>query len=167
LGPYSWRDDFDDLQETDMPTPTKKLIIAAAITVVGAGLLAACGSDSNAASGGNPTLTITSPSAGSKVASSVDVTWDTNVEVGEPDTGLDHVHVFVDGQSNDYTVVGSDHFTVTGLTPGDHTIDVTLQHADHSSAGASDEVDVTVTGSGQPSPTPSPSDTGSSGRYDY
>ena len=153
-----------------MPSSAKRLVVAAAIAVAGAGLLAACGSDSSASDGGNPTLSITSPSAGSKVASSVDVTWDTNVELGEPDTGLDHVHVFVDGQSNDYTVVGSDRFTVTGLTPGDHTIDVTLQHADHSSAGASDEVDVTVAAgkpSPTPSPSPSPSDTGSSGRYDY
>ncbi len=149
-----------------MPASAKRLIVAAAITVAGAGLLAAC-SDSSASDGAHPTLSITSPSAGAKVASSVDVTWDTNVELGEPDTGLDHVHVFVDGQSSDYTVVGSDHFTVTGLTPGDHTIDVTLQHADHSSAGASDDVDVTVATSGKPSPSPSPSDTGSSGRYDY
>jgi hypothetical protein len=163
------RDDIDDLKETDMPAPAKRIMVAAAIAVAGAGLLAACGSDSNASGGGSPTLTITSPTAGAKVASSVDVAWNTNVQLGEPDTGLDHVHVFVDGQSNDYTVVGSDHFTVTGLTPGNHTIDVTLQHADHSSAGASDDVDVTVTKSGgtSPSPTPTPSNTGSSGRYDY
>ena len=149
-----------------MSAPAKRLMIAAALSVVGAGLLAAC-SDSSASDGGNPTLNITSPSAGAKVSSSVDVAWDTNVKLGEPDTGLDHVHVFVDGQSNDYTVVGSDHFMVTGLTPGAHTIDVTLQHADHSTAGASDEVEVTVTKSGGSSPSPTPSDTGSSGRYDY
>jgi hypothetical protein len=154
-----------------MFAPAKKLLIATAIGVVGGGLLAACGSDSGASGGGDPTLSITSPSDGSKVTSSVDVAWNTNVELGEPDTGLDHVHVFVDGQSNDYTVVGADHFTVTGLTPGEHTIDVTLQHADHSSAGASDDVQVSVTkaGGASPSPTPSatPSDTGSTGRYDY
>jgi hypothetical protein len=154
-----------------MAGSAKRLILATAVTVVGAGLLAACGSNSSASDGSNPTLTITSPTANSKVASSVDVSWNTNVQLGEPDTGLDHVHVFVDGQSNDYTVVGSDHFTVTGLTPGDHTIDVTLQHADHSSAGASDQVDVTVTktggGTSSPSPSPTPSDSGTSGRYDY
>ncbi|MFL6288422.1 MAG: hypothetical protein ACJ73L_08495 [Actinomycetes bacterium] len=149
-----------------MSAPAKRLIIAAAISVVGAGLLAAC-SDSSASDGGNPTLNITSPSPDAKVSSSVNVAWDTNEQLGDPDTGLDHVHVFVDGQSNDYTVVGSDHFMVTGLTPGAHTIDVTLQHADHSSAGASDEVNVTVTKSGGSSPSPTPSDTGSSGRYDY
>jgi hypothetical protein len=158
----------DDLKENDMPAPAKRLIITAAITVAGAGLLAACGANAGANDGSSPSLTITSPTAGSKVPSSVDVSWDTNVDLGVPDTGLDHVHVFVDGQANDYTVVGSDHFTVQGLTPGEHTIDVTLQHADHSSAGASDQVDVTVTKSGSGSrPSPTPSDTGSSGRYDY
>ncbi|HEX5018558.1 MAG TPA: hypothetical protein VFX15_13345 [Actinomycetes bacterium] len=155
-----------------MATPAKTLTIAA-ITLAGAGLLAACGSssgDSGDSGSGGPSLTITSPTPGSKVGTSVDVAWDSSVELGEPDTGRDHVHVFVDGESNDYTVVGGNEFTVTGLTPGAHTIDVTLQHADHSSAGASDEVDVTVTKSGgtgsTPSPSPSESDT-SSGRYDY
>ena len=153
-----------------------KTLSIAFITVAGAGLLAACGSSSGSSGDSNPTLTITSPTDGAKVGSSVNVTWDTNVELGEPDTGLDHVHVFVDGNSNDYTVVGGNEFTVKDLPAGEHTIDVTLQHADHSSAGADDEVDVMVGGSGKgstsPSPSssssPSPSDTeSSSGRYNY
>ena len=152
-----------------MVIPSKSLTIAA-VAIASAGVLAACGSDSGSGSGDNsPTLTITSPTDGAKVGSSVDVTWDTNEELGEPDTGLDHVHVFVDGNSNDYTVVGGNEFTVTGLSPGEHTIDVTLQHADHTSAGADAEVDVMVSkqaGSTSPSPSPSDSDT-SSGRYDY
>ena len=154
-----------------MNPPTLKISAIAAIALASTGLLAACGSsDSGSGGGDNPSLTITSPTAGSDVSSAVDVTWQTNVKLGDPDTGLDHVHVFVDGNSNDYTVVGGDQFMVKGLTPGQHTIDVTLQHADHSSAGASDEVNVTVTGSGgsTPSPSPSPSDSSSSpGRYDY
>lgn len=158
-----------------MAAPVTRLMTAMVMTVAGAGLLGACSTSSGASDSSSPTLSITTPSAGAMVASSVDVAWNTNVELGEPDTGLDHVHVFVDGNSSDYTVVGADHFTVTGLTPGQHTIDVTLQHADHSDAGASDEVDVVVGKSGggsssptpTPSSTPSPSDTGSSGRYDY
>ena len=70
--------------------------------------------------------------------------------------------------STSNTVVGGTEFTVTGLSPGDHTIDVTLQHADHSSAGAEDSVNVTVTGAGgSSSPSPSPSESESSDRYDY
>lgn len=132
-------------------------------------LLAACGSTSGAgASGDSPEVTITSPSDGAGVGSSFEVTWDTNVDLGEPDTGRDHVHVFVDGHANDYTVVGGNQFTIQGLSPGEHTVNVTLQHADHSSAGAEDEVDVNVGASGTPSDTPSSDpETEDPGGYDY
>jgi hypothetical protein len=129
--------------------PVKTLAIGAT-TLMALSLLAACGSDSDAATGGGSSdgLTITSPDDGSTVGRDVEVTWDADVELGPPDSGLEHVHVFVDGQSDDYTVVGGNSFTVEGLSPGEHTIDVTLQHADHSSAGADDHVDVTVDASG-------------------
>src|SRR5262245_44785726 len=132
-------------------------------------LLAACGGGSDAAGSDKPELTITSPSDGARVASSFEVTWNSDVKLGEPDTGLDHVHVFVDGHSNDYTVVGGSSFMIKGLSPGEHTVDVTLQHADHSSAGAEDEVQVDVGGSGatSPSPSPSPSPSASDPGYDY
>ena len=47
------------------------------------------------------------------MGSSFTVEWESDVDLGEPDTGKDHVHVFVDGNSNDYTVVGGDSFEVT------------------------------------------------------
>ncbi len=75
--------------------------------------------------------------------------------------------MFVDGRSNDYTVVGGNSFTVKGLTPGHHTIDVTLQHADHSSAGAEDEVDVTVSPTGTAPTSPAPATHTSSGGSGY
>jgi hypothetical protein len=126
-------------------------------------LLAACGGDSDASSG-PASVTITSPSDGATVGRDVAVSWQTNEKLGPPETGRDHVHVFVDGHSNDYTVVGGNSFTVKGLTPGQHTIDVTLQHADHSSAGAEDEVKVSVSPSGvSPTTPPSSEDTPSSG----
>ena len=119
--------------------------------------LAGCGSDSGSGSGGAPTLTITSPADGADVGQSFDVRWDTSVKLGETNTGRDHVHVFVDGKSDDYTVVGGNEFKLTGLSPGKHEEDVTLQHADHSPAGAEDKVDVNVGGSGASNPGPSPS----------
>ena len=127
--------------------------------------LAACGGDStaNGSDSGGPDLTITEPTDGAVVGEAVEVSWESSVELGEPDTGRDHVHVFVDGKANDYTVVGGDEFTVKGLTPGEHTINVTLQHADHSSAGAEDEVDVTVQAGGgtdAPSSDDTPPDSG-------
>jgi hypothetical protein len=129
----------------------RRNLAGGALAVLAAGLLAGCGSQSSAGTGSgsdSPTLTITSPSSGDTVGSSFTVEWDSDVELGEPDTGKDHVHVFVDGNSNDYTVVGGESFEVTGLSDGNHTVDVTLQHADHSPAGAEDQVDVMVSGSG-------------------
>ena len=147
----------------------RRALAGGAVAVLAAGLLAACGNtDSSGGSGSggdSPSLSITSPSEGDSVGGTFTVKWDANVELGDPDTGRDHVHVFVDGNSNDYTVVGGDSFEVTGLSPGEHTVDVTLQNADHSPAGAEDLVDVTVSGSGG---TSSPSDDSSGGgSYKY
>lgn len=132
-----------------MNTPAKTIALAAT-TVVALSLLAACGGDSDATAGGgsSPSVTITSPDDGATVGGDVEVTWDSSVELGPPESGLEHVHVFVDGQSDDYTVVGGNSFTVEGLSPGEHTIDVTLQHADHSPAGGEDSVEVMVGDSG-------------------
>lgn len=125
--------------------------------------LAACGSgsDGSGSGDGSPHVTITSPSDGAHVGTSFDVSWDSSVKLGPTDTGRDHVHVFVDGKSNDYTVVGGNDFTLKGLSPGEHTVNVTLQHADHSPAGAEDEVKVDVGGSGASSPTTPPEDSDS------
>jgi hypothetical protein len=143
--------------------PLLRTLSLATTAVLAGGLLAACGGSSDA-SGGSPTLSITSPASGATVGRDVAVSWDTNEQLGPPDSGRDHVHVFVDGHSNDYTVVGGNSFTVKGLSAGQHTIDVTLQHADHSSAGAHDEVDVTVSPTGTaPSSPPTSQDTQSSG----
>jgi hypothetical protein len=148
--------------------PVKTLALSAT-TLVALSMPAACGGDSDATSGdgGSPSLSITSPDDGDTVGGDVEVTWDADVELGPPDSGLEHVHVFVDGQSDDYTVVGGNSFTVEGLSPGEHTIDVTLQHADHSSAGAEDHVDVTVNGSGGTDDGTDQSDDDSSGGFDY
>lgn len=146
-----------------MNTSVKRLAAGSA-GALALGLLAACGGSSGASGGGAPSLSITSPADGATVGNNVKVTWNSSAALGPPDSGRDHVHVFVDGHTNDYTVVAGHSFTVTGLAPGHHTLDVTLQHADHSSAGAEDEVGVTVEGSGKAPASPSGS---SSPRYGY
>ena len=146
----------------------RRALVGAAVAVLAAGMLAGCGSESSAGSGSgsdSPSLSITSPSEGDTVGSSFTVKWQSNVDLGEPDTGKDHVHIFVDGNSNDYTVVGGDSFEVTGLSNGEHTVDVTLQNADHSPAGAEDQIDVMVSGSGSQSPSDDSSSGG--GSYNY
>lgn len=148
----------------------RRALAGGAVAVLAGGLLAACGNtDTSAGSGSgsdSPSLSITSPKDGDTVGGTFTVKWDSSAELGDPDTGKDHVHIFVDGNSGDYTVVGGDSFEVTGLSPGDHTVDITLQNADHSSAGAEDQVDVQVSDSGG-SMSPSDDSSDSGGKYNY
>ena len=149
-------------------TPTLRALALGAASTAALGLLAACGNSSGTASGsGSPTLAITSPANGAVVGRNVQVAWNSSAELGPPSSGNDHVHIFVDGHSNDYTVVGGNSFMVQNLSPGKHTIDITLQHADHSSAGADDKVDVTVKGTAGGASTPTQTPTSGGGGHGY
>jgi hypothetical protein len=133
------------------------------LLVVGMLAVAACGSAGANSSGGGPKLTITSPSDGATVQLPINLTFTSNVPLGPPDSGMDHVHVFTDGHTGDYTVVPTTTFQIKDLSPGRHTIGVTLQHADHSPAGASAQVTVVVSGAGSGGGTPGSSPTSSPG----
>ena len=132
-----------------------KFAIPFAVGAVAALTLSACGSGSQAAPGANsvgePKVTITSPADGASVQMPFVLKWDSTVPLGPPDTGRDHVHVFVDGNANDYTVVGGTQFQVKNLSPGQHKVEVSLQHADHSPVGPTSAITVTV-GGGSSSP---------------
>lgn len=104
------------------------------------------GASGNTAGSGSDKLTIVSPKNGATVKAPVTLRWTSTVPLGPPATGRDHVHVFVDGQSNDYTVVGGHQFTVKNLTNGKHELDISLQHADHSPVGPEAAITVHVTG---------------------
>lgn len=123
------------------------------------------GASGNTAGSGNEKLTITSPSNGATVKGPVTLRWTSSVPLGPPATGKDHVHVFVDGQSNDYTVVGGHQFTVKNLTKGKHELDISLQHADHSPVGPEAAITVHVTGSSGSGTTSGGSGGGSGGSY--
>ena len=118
------------------------------LLVVGLLAVAACGSAGGSSGGSAPKLTITSPSDGANVRLPVNLTFTSSVPLGPTDSGMDHVHVFTDGHTGDYTVVPTTTFQIKDLSPGRHTIGVTLQHADHSPAGASAQVTVVVAGAG-------------------
>lgn len=142
------------------------------ITVLSA---AACGSDGSSpdntspgggGAAGGPTLTVTSPANGATVTSPFMLAFQSSEQLGAPDSGRDHVHVFSDGKTDKYTVVPGNSFEVKDLAPGEHKIGVTLQHADHSPAGATAEVTVMVSGSGQGNLAPSSAPTTDSG-YGY
>lgn len=133
-------------------------------------LLAACGSGGDGGtaaaaspSGAKPRLSILAPTDGATVSAPVKLQISTNVPIGPPDSGKDHVHVFLDGRTQSYTVVPSTTYTIKNLPSGKHTISVTLQHADHSPAGADTQVTVTVKGGATSRPSSTPTDTGGGG----
>jgi hypothetical protein len=140
----------------------KRIRILAVAGLACAGLvLSACGDpdDDGGGSGGGgyvaggggdggAQLTITSPRDGASVTNPVTLTFTSSEEIGPEDSGKHHVHVSIDGKTNDYTVVTSTSHRLENLPPGRHQLGVTLQHADHSDAGASAKVTVNVTGGG-------------------
>jgi len=118
--------------------------------------LAGCGGSSNAASGGSGSgggkqagsLSITEPKDGASVQAPFTLTFNPGVAIGPEDSGKDHVHVILDGKTDNYTVVRTTSYQIKSLSPGKHTIGVTLQHADHSPVGPTAQITVDVTGSG-------------------
>jgi hypothetical protein len=132
------------------------MIAAAALLVA-----TACGSNGSSSGGSSkPTLKITSPSDGASVTAPFTLTFTSSEPIGPTDSGKDHVHLIVDGKTSNYQVVTSTRTQVRNLSPGKHTIGVTLQHADHSPVGAQAQVIVTVTGGSGATPSSSPSSSG-------
>jgi hypothetical protein len=148
---------------------TRTILPAAALGLVLT--TAACGgsdTDATTTGGQGDKLAITSPADGATVSAPFTLTWRSPVPLGPPDSGKDHVHVYVDGHENDYTVVGGTRFQVKDLSPGKHEVDIALQHADHSPVGPEDSIHVTVSGSGSSGPTDgSTDDSGGDGGYGY
>ena len=143
-----------------------------------AAALAGCGGSSDASSddqgsggqagggqqGGAP-LTITEPKNGASVTVPFTIKYTTSEDLGPTDSGKDHVHVFLDGKKNDYTVVPTNSFEIKNAPAGQHEVDVTLQHADHSPVGPTAKIMVNVTNGGSGG-----GDTGGGGGgggYDY
>jgi hypothetical protein len=126
------------------------LTLAAALAVAAA----ACGDDGDSTEAGGSggesgdlTISVTEPGEGAEVGSPFDVAVDTSVDLGEPDTGLHHVHLYYDGDTDDgdYDLVYRPAFTVERtLDPGEHTIEAVIANADHSLTDARDEVVVSV-----------------------
>ena len=110
-------------------------------------LAPACGGASAGGSGaGGATFAITSPQDGAKVSDPFTIKVSSSEALGAPESGKDHWHVYVDGHKEDYKVATASSVQMDGLSPGEHTIDASLQHADHSPVGVSDEITVTVEG---------------------
>lgn len=136
--------------------------LLAGVALAGCGPLYAqpgAGTDSGA------TLSITEPGDNATVTQPFTLKVTSSAELGPTDSGKHHVHLSFDGNADDYTVEPDGEMIIDQLAPGRHTIKVTLQHADHSPAGAEDEITVTVAGGAAP-PTEQEQDQGSDG-YGY
>jgi hypothetical protein len=90
------------------------------------------------------TLAIASPDDGGRVEGPLMLKFTSSEPLGPPEAGAFHVHVFFDGNEDEYEVVTTSTFEAKGLSPGEHVIAASLRNADHSPAGAEDEVTVTV-----------------------
>lgn len=137
-----------------------RLAAGAALTVL---LAAGCGGGGGGgdAGGGGMTLEITSPADGDTVDVPFTVELDSSEELGPTDSGLHHVHVYFDGNEEEFMVVESESTEVTDLPEGEHVVNASLRNADHSPAGVETEVTVTVGTGG------AGSDTGDDGGTDY
>jgi hypothetical protein len=122
--------------------------------------VAGCGEDSDppAGSGGAEpaaaadalSIAIDGPADGAEVPGEFEVSLSPSVDVGEPDTGLHHVHLIYDGVTaeGEYDMVFGPTATVTGLEPGEHTIEAVIVNGDHSPTDARAQITVQMTGGG-------------------
>jgi hypothetical protein len=106
------------------------------------------GSGSGAQQQGTEALTITEPKSGADVQAPFTLKFTTKEVIGPEETGKDHVHVYLDGKEQDYEVVTTNQYQIKNISPGQHKVDVALQHADHSPVGPKAEISVNVTGGG-------------------
>jgi hypothetical protein len=154
------------------PRRSNRLVLLV-VLAAGALLAAACGDDDGeaaASSGGSgdPSVSITSPADGAEVGTSFDVEMALGFEIGEPETGNQHIHLHFDG-SDEYDIVYTDTHTAE-LEPGEHTVVAVVANADHSETDIQSEpVSFTVTddaGASQDAPQSTGGDDTDSGSND-
>jgi hypothetical protein len=156
------------------------LLLAAALALVAA----ACGGDDGdtatadaggessggggGGGGGDMTIDFVSPTDGDSLEAPFEVEVDPSVDIGEPDTGLHHVHLYYDGNisedQSDYDILYEPTFEVDrDLGEGEHTLEAVIANADHSLTDTSAEITVTVGAGGAGGGT----DATDPGGYDY
>jgi hypothetical protein len=137
--------------------------LRAAALVAGLALVTvACGDDGDTADVAAPegdgefTLEIVSPSDGAEVGLPFTIELSTNAELGPPDSGLQHAHVFVDGDMSNFEIIdseaweiGADSPILAGVEAGERVLNVTLHTANHEPLGAEHEVTIQLTEGGE------------------
>jgi hypothetical protein len=159
-------------QHTVRPQLRRRSALALVVTFVGFALFAAaCGSSSSATSSGPATLRVVTPADGATVGRSFEVTFETNRAIGEPSTGLNHVHLYYDGNRTtnqaDYDKAYTKSFTVSRLGPGRHTVEAVLANADHSVTDVHTQITVSVSATAPSAPSNTTPSTAGSGPYGY
>jgi hypothetical protein len=119
---------------------TPRFLRAVAASALAVALTTACGDDAA------ESIDIMFPAAGDRVSVPFEVTIDTSVPLGPPSEGLHHVHLwFGDGESG-FLVGESRTILVDNAPNGEHTLWISLHHADHSPAGAEIAVPLIISG---------------------
>lgn len=98
-----------------------------------------------------PAVEVVAPSDGAEVEPPFDIEFEVSgVEIGPPETGKRHVHVYVGGDyETHYTV---EPFTVTEAAEGEQAFRVVLARANHDELDVGDEVTLTVAGGAAAAP---------------
>jgi hypothetical protein len=142
-------------------TEVKMMLRRFALAAVLAVGLAACGSDdggdaTTAVDDSDFTIEIVSPSDGAEVGLPFTIELSTNAELGPPDSGLQHAHVFVDGDMSNFEIIdsetweiGADSPVLAGVEAGERVLNVTLHTANHEPLGAEHEVTIQLTEGGE------------------
>ncbi len=154
-----------------------RTLFGGAVAVAGLLVATACGSSADSddtaqttteVADEDLTVQIVEPADGAEIAPPFTLELDVGVDIGPPESGLHHVHLFFDGEMANFEIVDSETWEVSadsdalaGLEPGEHVLNVTLNTAEHEPVGAEDEIGVTLTGTGgesSDSPSDSPGD---------
>lgn len=158
-----------------MTKMTNRMRMSVALGAILLAAVAACGDDGGGASGddaggaGNElSVAINEPADGDSIEMPFMLRLDSGVELGPPESGKHHVHLYFDGDDSKYEVIESAEVEVTdaspaveGLGSGEHELNVSLRNADHSPAGFETKVMVQVGGEQEDSP----DDGGTGGGY--
>jgi hypothetical protein len=145
----SWKDGSS--RSGTRTTRILALALALAFVVGACDAYAQGGGGGSTGGGGDLSLSVATPTDGAEVSVPFDVTLESNVALGAPESGNYHVHLFFDTDtaSSDYDLVYGPTAQVTReLAPGEHTIIASLRNADHSDAGQSQTFTVVVGGAG-------------------
>jgi hypothetical protein len=76
------------------------------------------------------------------------ITFTSSVPLGDESTGRHHVHLYFDGNDDDYLIVRDTTVQVQNAPAGAHTMHMSLRNANHTPAGAEAEVPLTITSAG-------------------